>query len=168
MAPRTLRAIGAGLLVEPAAPFALESLGWLNAAAELDPHHRYAPEDLPEDHQLFAVWASAVGLVGTVEPVTQAGELVAGSHWLDGRPLEAARLRPDVPHLYQLQLEGERRITGWILTHGRLPEEALVADASDPTQGAIASVPPASTPASASPPASTSTPASPPTQGAAR
>lgn len=117
VAPRALRAIAAGLYVggEPE-----EAAKWFRTAAALDPRFDYGSQDLPANHPIVRAWAAAKADPAGA-PEAAGITLGEGSHWLDGKPLEAPAATPDAMHVYQYQTD---RVRTWVIEGPSFPREA--------------------------------------------
>ncbi len=120
---RTLRAIGAGLLVRQH----VEALGWLESAAAADPEYRYTLENLAELHPLFPAWGTVLDRASLAQPeLRENRELAPGEHWLDGMPLTEPVAHPNVPHVYQHRAAEGRPLRTEIMVGTEFPSGALV------------------------------------------
>lgn len=115
--PRALRAIAAGLYVggEPE-----EAAKWFRTAAALDPKFDYGAQDLPANHPIVRAWKAAkADPAGAPEAADIT--LGEGTHWLDGKPLEAPAAAPGAMHVYQYQTD---RVRTWVIEGPAFPREA--------------------------------------------
>lgn len=123
IAGRALRAIGTGL----ARGGAIDADGWMRTAALLAPDHTYEP-----DHPSAAAWSVAVRASARYPYETlPSHELAAGTHYLDGRPIEAPGAEAGLPHLYQYQpVEGP--VQNYLIEGTAFPGDAVLAPAPPP------------------------------------
>lgn len=120
IAGRAYRAVGAGLV---ASGDTGRGTAWLRTAAEIEQSFDYGLEDLPAEHPVRDAYFEARSAFGDPEEVT--GSVFGpGTHYLDGRKLDAPRARTDRPHIYQLESDGVR---SWLVEGNAFPEEVLTA-----------------------------------------
>lgn len=100
MTARIYRAIGGGLFAsgDPDG-----GLMWLRTSAELEPGYEYGEGDLPAEHPVRAgLKLAKVEVMGTVTtPMSDAQDLGAGKHYLDGLPIERPTATMERYHVYQ-------------------------------------------------------------------
>lgn len=120
IAGRAYRAVAAGLVVSGETE---RGEAWFRTAAEIEQSFDYGLEDLPEDHPVRDAYAAARQQASGEQVPVEGKAFAEGSHYLDGRKIDAPRARLDRPHVFQLDGDGVR---SWVIEGNAFPGERLV------------------------------------------
>ncbi len=149
LAPRVLRAVGAGLHEIGAEA----AQGWLAAAAHLAPGLRFGADEAPGREALLAAWdAAALAVAAALPRAVDDHALAPGDHWLDGVALVEPAALPGVPHIYQFR-PPEGVLHTSVVDGPRFPEQALVLTGASEVPRGVAGPSPRDGPILVPPPA---------------
>lgn len=117
VAPRVMRAVGAGLYLGGDPDVALK---WMRGAAALDPSFEYG-SDLGDTHPVRRAWQTAKQEASR-EPVEAEGVVLGdGRHFVDGKRVNFPIATLDAYHLYQRDHQGVR---SWVIDGNAFPDAA--------------------------------------------
>jgi hypothetical protein len=129
---RALRAVGAGMV---AGGNAETGEDWLRTAAQLEQSFDFGIEDLPVDHPIREVYASAKRTASSDPIPVEGSTLVEGTLWLDGKEITEPAARLDQWHILQHQPpvvvggsgDPAGGVRSWVIEGNRFPAEVLQA-----------------------------------------
>ncbi len=110
---------------------------WYRTATEIDQSFDYGLEDLPADHPIRDVYASAKADSGGEKVLVDGMGWALGANYLDGRKADKPAARQERPHIFQRDDSG---VQTWLIEGNAFPAEvmsaaAAVAKAPEPKAG---------------------------------